>query len=150
MVNGYLPRDKVLPGGILRSGSSLLRFEVINASQLVPEGRFVIPYVWIPCLCAAYENIGVFGNFNYLIKMNLHAWIILRDLAILRTYDSFEKTIRNFKSHLLAEGEHVTIGRLHHGGYMTNSNRSAFVPACGHNTCSSPLVDLQRVSVPHP
>jgi hypothetical protein len=51
------------------------------------------------------------------------------------SYGSFEKIllqIRKFKSHLFAVGEHVTIERLYHGGYMTDSNRSTFVPACGH------------------
>ena len=66
------------------------------------------------------------------------------------SYDSFEKILQKFKSHLFAVGEHVTIERLYHSGYMTDSNRATFVPACGHNTCSSPSADLHGVSVLHP
>jgi hypothetical protein len=89
-----------------------------------------VPYIWILSLCAAYPDNTLFQELQLL---DYRDFFCIENPTIPgnTSRDSFEKLmvqIRKIRSCTFSEGERVTIGDLHHGGFMTKATgKIAFV-----------------------
>ena len=148
MGHRQIPRYNKIPGTsmtvdeVMENG--LMRFEATDDSEN-PSGYLTVPYVWLLALASSHLKNPFFAELQML---DYRDFMALEDPNIpgSSSWPDFECAmvkLRKIKSRVFENNNHITLGDIHHGAYMTDETKAICIQ---NHHLSDDVAEYQEMS----